>query len=562
MSIVHSYLRFSTAEQRKGDSSRRQIADRDEYIRDGKHTLSNLNLKDLGVSAFRGKNATKGDLAKFLALIEDGTVRPGEQLAVESLDRLSRNQVTDALSLFLQIITAGVPVYTTMDKKFYSVETINKNPMDLMASILIMVRAHEESETKSRRVSAAWEQKRERATQKKTPMTAKCPGWIRLDPESNQFELIPDRVAIVRQMIAMTLDGRGCYAITFKFNKSKVATWSREGFANTWDVTTVRCMLESRALVGEFQPCIMKDGIPTPTGEPIAGYYPSIIDEPTWYQMQAAINVRKGTGVGPHGNEGNLFPGILYTDNGTSKAMMRYKDVHGTLHAYFVGQNLKKGIGKAISIMVTPFERAFLRWIQEVDLDVIQPKPKPADLHDKLSLLQTIKDRIQKLNDMIVSGGGELDTLATALTGLSQRRKELIQEIDAQKADGHKTAVSKMDFEQLMVEMDSLDHERRIDARRRLKTAIRNVVQRIDLYVRGERLTKIAVAHVTLSSGAEKWFALRTNRDDAPFTVFDLSFVPEKNKDTQIEAMARRVETLFSQVAVTTGHKGARRKTA
>lgn len=55
MTLAYSYIRFSTAEQAKGDSLRRQMERTQEYL-SGKDLIldESLTMKDLGVSAFKG----------------------------------------------------------------------------------------------------------------------------------------------------------------------------------------------------------------------------------------------------------------------------------------------------------------------------------------------------------------------------------------------------------------------------------------------------------------------------------------------------------------------------
>jgi len=69
----------------------------------------------------------------------------------ENLDRLSRDQVDQALRLFLELIGLGLTIVTAMDRKVYNRESIRQNPTDLMISILMFIRGNEESETKSNR---------------------------------------------------------------------------------------------------------------------------------------------------------------------------------------------------------------------------------------------------------------------------------------------------------------------------------------------------------------------------------------------------------------------------
>src|SRR5688572_26822263 len=101
MRRAYSYIRFSRPEQLRGDSLRRQLELSETWCRKNKVFLDDtLKLRDLGVSAHRGQNATTGKLGAFLEAIKDGIVKPGSILLVESLDRLSRNQILDALNLF------------------------------------------------------------------------------------------------------------------------------------------------------------------------------------------------------------------------------------------------------------------------------------------------------------------------------------------------------------------------------------------------------------------------------------------------------------------------------
>jgi DNA invertase Pin-like site-specific DNA recombinase len=91
MTRAYSYVRFSTPDQAKGDSYRRQTEAANEYAR--RHGLvldTELTFTDLGVSAFRGANAKTGALGVFLEAVKDGTIAPGSHLLIENLDRLTR----------------------------------------------------------------------------------------------------------------------------------------------------------------------------------------------------------------------------------------------------------------------------------------------------------------------------------------------------------------------------------------------------------------------------------------------------------------------------------------
>ena len=81
----------------------------EKYAADHRLTLDkHLSFRDLGVSAYRGKNAKEGALRAFLDAIEHNLVPPNSYLLVESLDRLSRDRILAAQFLFLQIVQAGI----------------------------------------------------------------------------------------------------------------------------------------------------------------------------------------------------------------------------------------------------------------------------------------------------------------------------------------------------------------------------------------------------------------------------------------------------------------------
>ncbi len=179
MATAYSYIRFSTTEQLKGDSLRRQTELSENYA--SKHGLTldtTLNLRDLGISAYDKSNITKGALGIFLRAVEDGHVPSGSYLLVESLDRLSRAQIMDALQVFLGILNAGITIVTLADEVVYSRETANDNWANLIMSIVIMSRATEESATKSKRIRASWDNKRSKLGTE--ILTARCPAWLKV----------------------------------------------------------------------------------------------------------------------------------------------------------------------------------------------------------------------------------------------------------------------------------------------------------------------------------------------------------------------------------------------
>ena len=279
--LAYSYLRFSTPEQAHGDSRRRQLALAESYA--AQHGLlldKGLSFRDLGVSAFRGRNAKQGGLRSFLDAIEYGLVPPSSFLLVESLDRLSRDRILEAQALFLQTVNAGVTIVTLIDQRAYSSESLNANPTDLTISLVYMMRANEESATKSSRLKAAI------ATRRNDPAIRyhgrQCPAWLKANPVTRTYEVIPDKVEVIRRNFREALAGRGLLTITQGLNRDGVPMFGRGNQrGKIWQRALVRHFLRTPLVLGTYTPCesILVDGklryVPT---TPKPNYYPAIID--------------------------------------------------------------------------------------------------------------------------------------------------------------------------------------------------------------------------------------------------------------------------------------------
>jgi DNA invertase Pin-like site-specific DNA recombinase len=246
---AYSYLRFSTPEQERGDSLRRQASMAEAYAVKRGLDLDARSYQDLGVSAFRGANAETGMLGEFLDLVRSKVIPQGSYLLVESMDRLSRHKPRKAVRLLERLCEEGITVVTLSDGKVYDEATLDDDPMAFMWAFMVAMRANEESATKSRRLKAAWQGKRTRAAQ--APLTARAPHWLRLDRTSNKFEVVEERAAIVRRVFGMTLAGIGQHRIAETLNAEGVPVF---GNGQYWHRSYVSKLLCNSAVIGRFIP--------------------------------------------------------------------------------------------------------------------------------------------------------------------------------------------------------------------------------------------------------------------------------------------------------------------
>ncbi|MCW4117060.1 recombinase family protein [Aurantimonas sp. MSK8Z-1] len=308
MTIAYSYLRFSTPEQAKGDSTRRQIELAERYAAEHGLTLdANLRMTDEGVSAFRAKNVRAGALGRFLRAIDDGIVEPGSFLLVENLDRVSRASPWDAMPIFQQIINAGITIVTLQDGRAWSVAELRENPFRIFESLMVMIRANQESETKSRRLKAVWEAKRRTAGS--VALTARAPAWLRLDRNVSAFVVDDEKAAVINRIFELTEAGWGQNRITELLNTEGVSCF---GGAKHWHRSYVAKLLENPAVIGTLVPHEVhyEDGVRRRKPlEPVAGYYPAIVSEELFQRVRAQRMGKRAPAV-RKGMVANLFGGL------------------------------------------------------------------------------------------------------------------------------------------------------------------------------------------------------------------------------------------------------------
>jgi DNA invertase Pin-like site-specific DNA recombinase len=311
MKSAYSYIRFSSPEQAKGDSFRRQSVNAAKWAKKKGYRIVD-ELTDLGVSGYRGKNTKQGRLGAFLAMIDAKKIEEGSVLIVESLDRFSRSQVREVLPDFLNVINSGIGVVTLADGRLYDKDSLDKDNFSLLAGLIVMTRAHEESKRKGERVAEAWSNKRERARQGSVPLSDRIPGWLiskRDDSGQRIFEADKVKAGIIRRIFAETDRGLGRRAIAKGLNREGTLSFLKE---TGWQPSSVIKIIRSRTTLGEYQPHRRdKDGKLVPDGDPIQAYYPPVIDESLWERANAAVAARRANAAGrPSAEVANLLRGL------------------------------------------------------------------------------------------------------------------------------------------------------------------------------------------------------------------------------------------------------------
>jgi DNA invertase Pin-like site-specific DNA recombinase len=287
-------------------------------------------------------------------------------LILENLDRLSRAEIRKSLSLFLSIIDLGIDLVTLSDNE--RVYTADKTELvDLVSSLVILSRAHEESAIKSHRSKKNWESKRKNASTRK--MTAMAPAWLKLSKDRTHFEPISARVKILRRIFEESAAGMGIYVIAKHLNRDRIPPFGR---TKGWPHFYVSRILKSRSVLGEMQPHKVIDGRRVPDGVVIPDYYPSVVPEDLYFRAQQGMSERRLRGGGRKGPRmNNLFTGLISCFYCGGK--VKFEGRSGAKgRPFLMCDSARRGLGcEATSWRYDQFETSMLSFCSEIDLELI-----------------------------------------------------------------------------------------------------------------------------------------------------------------------------------------------
>ena len=183
-----------------------------------------------------------------------------------------------------------------------------------------------------------------------------CPSWLDLSKDRSSFVFVPERAKVVRKIFELSIGGLGSYSIAKQFGRQGVKPF---GSSPKWDHTNIDNLLRNRATLGEYQPKSYAGGSKkgVPMGDPIAGYYPAVIDEKTFIAAQEARRQHLRAGRGRKGtNLANLFTGITtcgycgslvkFHSNNSYKSLICQKvlDSHGCVRAGWSYKNFESSV--------------------------------------------------------------------------------------------------------------------------------------------------------------------------------------------------------------------------
>lgn len=305
----YGYIRYSHSTQERGSSVDRQ----EKLIFDRCPNMKKENIFiDKGVSSFRGANLAEG--SQWAELMK--VAKAGSTIYVEQIDRLTRAGIDKAQELFRDVRRAGINIVTTADNKLYEggKET---NAEEGIRIIFAADLGRAESATKSRRVRESYTKRNADAANPDIKVKIKIPLASWLEYENGQYKLNA-RAETVKLIFQWCIDGMGAGLIAKELNslgtkpfrldkkkkKEKEEGEEKEEEVKLWGAASVFVILTNKATYGTFVPNAWKAREARRLGEvyentanEIAGYFPNVITEETFWQAQEALRIRRNTKV-------------------------------------------------------------------------------------------------------------------------------------------------------------------------------------------------------------------------------------------------------------------------
>jgi DNA invertase Pin-like site-specific DNA recombinase len=507
---AYSYVRFSTPQQAEGGSLARQTRLTREYCDRKKLVLDDtLCLNDFGTSAFRGDNVRQGALAGFIEACRTGRVPRGSYLVVESLDRLSRDQIRPALQLFLQLQEYGIRIVTHEPAREYDPDAADA--LTLIEPLIVFARAHEESVIKSHRRRDGWKQARDRARQGGGPVMKTCPAWLEATPDG--FRGRAEAAAAVRRVFDLARDGLGVHRIAERLTREGVPPI---GTGERWVKAYVYRILTNPAATGAYQPCRQEGKRAVPEGDPIPGYFPAVVTEEEWRDAQAAIEGRgRGRGAGRKGSqESNLFTGLAVcaqTGERMHLVHARGNECKGERKRYvYLCPTQETGAPGGGRFDYPTFEASVLSELKELrPADIVgdgsHVNGREAEIARLSGRLLDIDNRLERARERARTAD-DFDAFLDLIQGLQAERKEVSERLAGlrQEEESSKPSADLGEAQSLISLLAQAPDDQREDLRRRLKARIRQLVTEIRVLVVRRGRDRLCVAQLWFRAGGRR----------------------------------------------------------
>ncbi|MFC3033584.1 recombinase family protein [Pseudoalteromonas fenneropenaei] len=503
---IYSYVRFSSAKQERGHSKKRQTEMLNEWLADNPNINipldQTLDMQDLGVSAWKSYKNNLSDntaLGGFLSMAEQGRIAPGSILVIEQFDRLSRDEIVDAMAVVLNILKKGIEIVSLADRQKYTRQSVNENTTTLMLVIHQLALGHGESQKKSDRCKRAWRNKKEQALEHGKALGNRGPSWLKYDRSSETYIEIPEYADVIRIIFDWIINrGWKIHKVISGLNDMDIKPF---GLSKTWNKSFIQSLLRTRRVCGYYEPHHLVKGKRVICNDlPEVKLYPETVSESDWVKANKLIQPNDiGSNSGKTGKASNLFRGLCTC--ASCGSMMQFEN-KGAGNSYLVcKQSLMNGpCQPRVSFRYPEFEKAFFKYCSELNWHAVLIPEKSLSLskslQTELDVLSSQRERNKTAFERLLMLDGENDMVIKRLSALTTEIEKIDQEAARLKAKIDELNNTGMmapemirdELTAAIADINSMSDDELIDVRIKIQRQLKLIIHRISFgYANGDK---------------------------------------------------------------------------
>jgi hypothetical protein len=186
----------------------------------------------------------------------------------------------------MPLLNGGLTIHIANTGQVIDINRVNRDFGSFMTMMSAAFSAYEFSRKQQERGNKAWVKRRRLAQEGENLSRHRARKWLLWNAAQKLYEPIPERVALIKEMFALRLQGKGKGLIAKTLNERALtdpfyAVWiSTKRAPKAWTPSAVARIIQDRAVLGYLQYSRYPRGADKriPLGEPVK-VYPAIIDE-------------------------------------------------------------------------------------------------------------------------------------------------------------------------------------------------------------------------------------------------------------------------------------------
>lgn len=322
------------------------------------------------------------------------------------------------------------------------------------------------------RMKSSWENRRK---QDKPPTTI-CPCWLKWCRDRQVFRF-NEFAAKLRDACEMAINGHGASEIRKRLEIMHVSN------------ANLTRIFHKPELMGSHRFHVTShDGKRTAVGKTHHGYYPALLTEVEYHQLQESLESRRTRKGGRGENCTNLFTHLLMNESDGTELMVKKQS---TGRHVLLSQSKKNGLSRHPNLHYDIVEKSLLSLFIRLKKTDLQPAPNTPDILAQLGAnLRTLQSRRQQYVELQIKHP-EKDYSAV-LDGLADKIAVAASTL-AHEETKHPTRQLLDETQDAIDYMANLEGKQLLDARVKAKNIIRRLVKTIIVDIDGARSCSFAV---------------------------------------------------------------------